>query len=94
MTDPPLPIDTDGIDQPFPDDGHEAIRVAVLAAIQTVWAAHSALVDAQAATDAQLATTQADLATVQQTATDQQAAIDALTAAVAALQTPPSPEGA
>lgn len=101
MTDPPLPIDIDGIDQPFPDDGHEAIRVAVLAAIQTVWAAHTALMDALVDTNAELATTQDDLAAAQQTATDQQAALDALSGTVTDLQAqvtaltpplPPSPE--
>lgn len=105
MTDPtpPLPIDVDvsAIDQPLPDDGHEAIRLAVLSAIQTVLAAHTALVDALAQTNAELATAQADLATAQQTLTDQAAALDAqavtvadLQAAVAALQTPPAPQGA
>jgi septal ring factor EnvC (AmiA/AmiB activator) len=101
VTDPPLPIDIDGIDQPFPDDGHEAIRLATLGAIQTVWVEHSRLVAALDDTNAQLATTQADLATAQQTATDQQAALDALSASVADLQAqvaaltpppPPSPE--
>jgi hypothetical protein len=40
----PLPIDTSGIDTPLLDLGHEAIRVAVLNAIQTVWTEHTRLV--------------------------------------------------
>lgn len=40
----PLPIDTSGIDEPLPDVGHEAIRLAVLNAIATVWAEHQTLV--------------------------------------------------
>lgn len=40
----PLPIDTSGIDEPLPDVGHEAIRLAVLNAIATVWTEHQTLV--------------------------------------------------
>lgn len=40
----PLPIDISGIDQPLPDPGHEALRVAVLNAIEQVWVLHLQLV--------------------------------------------------
>ena len=38
------PIDTSGIDEPLPDLSHEAIRTAVLSAINTVWTEHQNLV--------------------------------------------------
>lgn len=88
MTDPipPLPINVAGIDQPLPDDGHEAIRQAVLAAIQTVWQRHVELMAALDDTNAQLTTTQAGLATAQATVADQAATLNGLTGTVADLQ--------
>lgn len=66
MTGPtPLPIDVSGIDEQLPDIGHEAIRVAALKAIETVWTAHLTLV--------------ADLTATQQTVADLQAQVAALT---------------
>lgn len=42
MTTPP--VDVSGIDEPLPDPGHEAIRIAVLNAIGQVWVLHQQLV--------------------------------------------------
>lgn len=39
-----LPIDISGIDEPLPDPGHEAIRVAAITAIEQVWVLHAQLV--------------------------------------------------
>ena len=58
----PLPIDTSSIDEPLPDMGHEAIRLAVLNAIATVWAEHQTLVAQVNDLSAQLAALQAQVA--------------------------------
>lgn len=45
MTDPaPLPIDVSALIHPLPDPAHDAIRAAVLDAIQVVWSNHLDLV--------------------------------------------------
>jgi hypothetical protein len=49
-----LPIDTSGIDEPLPDPGHEAIRVAAIAAIEQVWVIHQQLADEVAALKARV----------------------------------------
>lgn len=75
MTTPtPLPIDVSPITEPLPDPAHEAIRAAVLTAIQAVFINHQSLL-------ADLAEAKADLEATQQTVTDLQAAVAALTPA-------------
>lgn len=94
MTDPtpaPLPIDVSGIDEPLRDLGHEAIRVAALNAIQTVWVNHQGLVTQLAAARVELAGTQATVADLQATTAQQAQQIADLQAAVAALTPPATP---
>lgn len=69
-----LPIDTSGIDEPLPDLAHEAIRQAVITALQVVWSDHQSLVD--------------QVTALQQAADDQAEQITELQTRVTALENP------